>query len=88
MRTCMIQNQRVIFHRWDQKSEIVKPSYAGRPSGIIRYPVAVIEYEDGVVATVPADNIVFLDTKKIIANLEKKERKWADQHDSNLKIMI
>ena len=84
MRSCLYKNQKVIFHRWDQKSEIIKQStHSERPSVIIRYPVAVIEYEDGVVATVPADNIVFLDTKKIMTNLNKKEQKWADRFEAN-----
>ena len=67
-----------MFHCWEQISEIVAPSpmRGGSIGGIVRYTRAIIEYEDGVVESVPSDEIVFLDTPKLMAKAEKEVEKW------------
>jgi len=48
----------------------------GHSGGIIEYPAAIVEYENGAIASVPVKNIFFADTQKVMCNLAVKESKW------------
>ena len=86
MRLCTVNGKKALFHCWEQKSEIVPPSPMrdGHSGGIIRYTVAIIEYENGGVASVPANEITFMDTKKIMAKIEKQISKWRTLDDEEM----
>ena len=78
MRLCIVNERKALFHCWEQKAEIVPPSPMrdGHSGGIIRYAVAIIEYEDGSVAEIPASEVTFLDTQKVMGKIEKQLLKW------------
>lgn len=68
MRPCEVDIEGVItkatFHMWSEYASVVEPSAmrGGHPGGQIKYPVAIIEYSNGQVNTVPACCIKFTDT--------------------------
>ena len=64
-RPCIVDRQhKALFHRWSECSEIIKPSImrGGHAGGIIKYPCAIVEYEDGTVHEHSPSVIRFLDS--------------------------
>ena len=51
------------FHMFSERSYPVEPSpmMGGHPGGVIKYPVAVVEYENGQIAEVEANKVRFID---------------------------
>ena len=78
MRLCKAKGRTAMFHCWEQVSEIVEPSpmRGGSLGGIVKYTNAIVEYEDGTVDSVTAEDIVFLDTSKLFSKLDKEIAKW------------
>jgi len=78
MRLCLAKDRKAIFHCWEQVSEVIAPSRLrdGHLGGSIRYTAGIVEYEDGGVESVAPGDIVFLDTKKLLAKVEKEYNKW------------
>ena len=69
MRPCEVTIERTTlkatFHAWSEYANVIgeSPLIGGHASGQIKYPVAVVEYEDGQVNTVPATCVKFTDVK-------------------------
>ena len=65
VRPCLICDQKALFHRWEDKSQIIEPSVmvGGHNGGVLKYTVAIVEYENGRVAEVLPKNIKFVDGK-------------------------
>ena len=78
MRLCTANGRKALFHRWDQRSKIVNPSpgESGQQGGTIQFTNGIVEYEDGVVDSVPSYKIVFKDTEKLMDKVEKEIKKW------------
>ena len=78
MRLCKISGKKAVFHRWENVTEHVKNHLEqdDHPGRVIRYNVAIVEYEDGSVASVPERDVVFMDSKKLIAKLERRLESW------------
>lgn len=61
MRKCKVNRQAAVFHTWSEHAHVVEPSpmIGGSPGGQIKYPVAVVEYESGMVECVPVGAVIF-----------------------------
>ena len=81
MRKCTVTIEdkvvNAVFHMWSEYANVVdaSPLAGGHPGGQIKYPVAVVEYEDGRCDTVPAYCVVFTDKaiKLKIKTVDDKE---------------
>ena len=64
-RPCYVNEEKALFHRWEDKSKIVEPSVmvGGHNGGVLKYTVAIVEYENGRVAEVFPNYIKFVDGK-------------------------
>lgn len=64
-RPCLVDGKKALFHRWEDKSKIVEPSVmvGGHGGGVLKYTVAIVEYENGSVAEVFPNYIKFVDGK-------------------------
>lgn len=64
-RPCLADGKKALFHRWEDKSKIVEPSVmvGGHNGGVLKYTVAIVEYENGSVAEVFPNYIKFVDGK-------------------------
>lgn len=66
LRPCLIHGKhKALFHRWEDKSEIVAPScmVGGHGGGVVRAVLAIVELEDGKVEEVYPEQVTFLDTR-------------------------
>ena len=73
-----------MFHHWGVKSDVVLLSLMqnGQQNKVFtKETVAVVEYEDGTVDNVPANMIVFNDSKKIMIGMAKRNAKWKANND-------
>lgn len=85
LRTCIVElpgeNKRMaLFHKWIDKSEIISPSpmVGGHNGGVLKFTMAIVEFEDGSVRCVLPERIQFKDNefrkycfKKGVNNAEK-----------------
>lgn len=64
-RPCMVGDKRALFHRWEDKSEIVPPSNlrGGHCGGVVRCSLAIVEFEDWHIAEAYPHNVRFLDSE-------------------------
>ena len=64
-RPCMVGDKRAMFHRWEDKAEIVPPSNlrGGHSGGVVRGSIAIVEFEDGRIVEVYPRDVRFLDSK-------------------------
>lgn len=62
-RPCFVKDRRALFHRWEDNSEIYAPSLmvGGHDGGVVKYTLAIIEYEDGHVERVKPEDVRFAD---------------------------
>lgn len=62
-RPCYVRGKKALFHKWEDKSEIVSPSIlkGGHAGGVIRATFAIVEFENGVVGEVYPHEIKFAD---------------------------
>jgi len=67
-----------MFHCWQQVSDTVSsnPYSDSRQGTIIRYTAGIVEFEDGGVKSVKPDEIIFLDTSKVLLKVEREIAKW------------
>ena len=64
LRVCIVNGQKALFHRWDQRSEIVEPSLMrGGHQCVVVQVVGIIELEDGTIHEAYPWKIRFLDGK-------------------------
>lgn len=63
LRPCYIDGIKAMFHRFSECSEIIKPSpmIGGHKGGILRWAVAIVEYENGIVSEVEVTKVRFAD---------------------------
>ena len=75
MRLCRARGSTAIFHRFSEMSQVIPPAImiGGHPGGEIRYPIAVVEFEDGQVTEVMANDVLFTDTLEVMRELEEAE---------------
>lgn len=75
MRLCMARGAKAIFHIWSEVAEVIPPSpmRGGHQGGEIRYSTAIVEYENGQVTEVMANDVVFLDTERVMEQLQEEE---------------
>lgn len=64
-RPCYVKDKKALFHRWEEKSEIVVPSpmVGGHGGGVVKGTLAIVEYEDGTIDEVRPQQIRFADDK-------------------------
>lgn len=62
MRKCTVKGKQGVFHRWADYSQPVPAglTIGSAPAGEIRYPVAIIEMEDGTVIEAAPTAVVFV----------------------------
>ena len=67
LRPCEVSGEKAYFHRWVDKSEIVRPSMmaGGHNGGIISATLALVEFEDGRVEECYPHRIVFKDRVEV-----------------------
>ena len=84
MRLCKVNGKKALFHRWEQKSKVMLPSQLpnGNQGGTLQFTNGIVEYEDGSVESVSSYKIVFQDTAKLMARVEKELNKWAEENES------
>lgn len=65
LRPCLVNDKRALFHKWSDKSKIIKPSpfRGGDQGGVLMYTVGIVEYEDGQVCECMPNQIKFIDSK-------------------------
>lgn len=56
--SCIARGKKATFHRWSDRSEITEPDIAS--GGVMRWTVAIVEYEDGQVGEVLPRDIQFI----------------------------
>lgn len=63
LRPCLVDGKYAFFHKWVEKSHIVPPSpmIGGHDGGVIKYALAIVEYENGKIAEVEPTSIQFVD---------------------------
>lgn len=68
-RPCMVEGKKALFHKWEDKSEVVRPSAirGGHNGGELRATFAIIEYEDGSIAEVFPHKLKFLNSKSLFS---------------------
>lgn len=68
-RPCMVGENRALFHRWEDKAEIVAPSAlrGGHNGGEVRATVAIVENEDGSISEVYPYKVKFLDSEDLFS---------------------
>lgn len=73
LRPCLVDDQKALFHRWANKSQVVAPSnlMGGHFGGKLEQVMAVVEYEDGSVGEVYPYRVKFLDTPWAMAEFER-----------------
>lgn len=66
-RPCIIDGEKAMFHRWEDKSWIVPPSpmVGGHPGGVVRGTYAIVEMEDGTVREVEPLKVQFKTNKEL-----------------------
>ena len=62
-RPCIANGKNALFHCWSDRAEIIEPSplVGGHDGGVMKWTVAIVEYEDGTVGEALPKNIKFLD---------------------------
>lgn len=63
LRPCIVNQQRALFHCWEQKSEIIPPSpmVGGHSGGAVNQILGIIEREDGTIHKAYPEEIRFID---------------------------
>lgn len=86
LRPCLIDpegNQtKAWFHRWTERSEIIPPSpmIGGHSGGVLKYALALVEFEDGHVREVAPERVKFTDTEIRDCYFPGKMRKRGKEH--------
>ena len=83
MRLCKISGNKAVFHRWENVTEYIQNQleHGGQPGRTIRHIVAIVEYEDGSVASVSERDVVFMDSKRLFAKLERRLESWSTKNN-------
>ena len=68
LRPCFVHinesdRKKALFHRWADFAQVSNPILQGDVGGQLWSVLAIVEYEDGTVATVPCSSIEFVDQK-------------------------
>ena len=68
-RPCMVGDKRALFHRWEDKTEIVPPSNlrGGHSGGVVRGCMAIVEFEDGYIGEAYPYDVSFLDSEHLFS---------------------
>ena len=68
-RPCVVDEKRAMFHRWEQRADVVdaSPLRGGHPGGQYWITLGIVEYEDRTVDEVLPYKIRFLDSKGLFA---------------------
>ena len=79
-RICMVGERKAFFHKFITRSHVVGPSplRGGHPGGQINVPLALVEFEDGLVEEVEPTAVHFLDTAGEMAKYD-----WGDWSPEN-----
>lgn len=64
-RPCYVGGKKALFHKWENRSEIVAPSAlaGGHNGGVRNFTLGIVEFENGDVAEILPINIKFADNK-------------------------
>lgn len=65
LRPCYADGKKALFHKFVEHSRIVEPSpmIGGHNGGVIKYTLAIVEYDNGKVEYVEPCKICFADNK-------------------------
>ena len=63
LRPCIVNQQRALFHCWEQRSEVVpsSPMVGGHSGGVVNQILGIIEREDGTIHKAYPEEIRFID---------------------------
>lgn len=63
LRPCIVNQQRALFHCWEQRSEVVpsSPMVGGHSGGAVNPILGIIEREDGTIHKAYPEEIIFID---------------------------
>lgn len=86
LRPCLIDPKdnptKAWFHRWTERSENIPPSpmIGGHSGGVLKYALALVEFEDGHVREVAPERVKFTDTEIRDCYFPGKMRKRGKEH--------
>lgn len=82
-RPCEINGEKALFHMFYTASRIVPPSLlkGGHSGGVVSGAMAIIEHEGGVVETVPAECVVFLDSTGVFQEYDFREHREEESRE-------
>lgn len=68
-RPCIVNEEEALFHRWEQRSELLTPSplRGGHSGGVVSGVLGIAERKDGTVFKAYPENIRFLDSAERLA---------------------
>lgn len=78
LRPCFVDGKRALFHRWEDKAQVIgeSPLAGGHSAGQLWVVVGIVEFEDGTVKEVYPYNIRFA------PHPDFTERAWETTPDS------
>lgn len=62
LRKCEVRGDVAYFHKWTEYRNVIEPSLmvGGHSGGQIKYPLGIVEYEDGTIVLVEPGSIKFV----------------------------
>ena len=71
-RPCVVDEKRAMFHRWEQRADVVdaSPLRGGHPGGQYWITLGIVDYEDGSMDEISPRKIRFLDSKGLFAQYQ------------------
>ena len=73
-RPCVVDEKRAMFHRWEQRADVVdaSPLRGGHPGGQYWITLGIVEYEDGSMDEISPEKSDFLIAKVYLPNTNLK----------------
>jgi hypothetical protein len=71
-RPCVIDGKNALFHRWEERAEVLPSLAGGSNGGQLKQTYGIIEYEGGEVAEVLPHDIRFIDNPHLDYCFERR----------------